>query len=192
MHARADVLHLSDGPRMPIAWLGTALSFGSPIGQMHCAPGWRLDKAWSDRLADFDLWFVWAGRGRMALSDRTLDLRPGVCLVMRPGRRYLAEQHPRDPLGVTFVHFDLRGRRTGMRVADRDLPAEVHHVDVVYVHGLLRRIVACLAPVLPRATALRTREQDVAARLFEALLMELELAAWEPREATSTTRAREI
>jgi AraC-like DNA-binding protein len=175
---------------MPIAWPGTALSFGSPIGQMRCGPGWSLDQAWSDRLADFDLWFVWAGRGRMTLSDRTLELRPGVCLVMRPGHRYLAEQHPSDPLGVTFVHFDLRDRRTGARVADGDLPAEAHHVDVVYVHTLLSRVVTCLAPVPPRAAVPRVREQDIAARLLEALLMELELAARE--RPASTSRGREI
>ncbi len=76
-------------------------------GRVRCEPGWRLDAAWSDRLTDYDLWLVWAGRGRMRIGRRSIVLLPGTCLWMRPGHRYLAEQDPEHRLGVSFTHFEL-------------------------------------------------------------------------------------
>jgi AraC-like DNA-binding protein len=44
----------------------------------------------------------------MELSNgEVFPLYPGVCLWMRPGRLYLASQEEREPLGVTFRHFEL-------------------------------------------------------------------------------------
>lgn len=76
-------------------------------GRVRCEAGWRLDPSWSARLEDFDLWLVWAGHGTMKLQDRTLPLRPGVCLWMRPGRSYVASQDSHNRLGVIFIHFRL-------------------------------------------------------------------------------------
>lgn len=74
-------------------------------GRVRCEPGWSLDAAWSEELADFDLWLVWAGRGRMQLRDGVIDLVPGTCVWMRPGGSYVARQEPGDRLGVSFCHF---------------------------------------------------------------------------------------
>jgi len=68
-------------------------------GRLRCDPGWRLDTKWAVGLHDYDLWYVWAGRGRMVTSDGPIDLYPGRGLWMRPGRRYEAEQDRREHLG---------------------------------------------------------------------------------------------
>lgn len=160
---------------MPIDWPSTRLSFGLPRGRVRCEPGWRLEPAWSDRLHDFDLWLVWAGRGRMRLSSGEIELRPGVCLWMRPARIYHGEQDPSDRLGVSFVHFDLHDRTTGCRVDNETLPGELHAVDPVYGEALLRQVVAHLDPVAPQGAERRGLELEIAERLFGGLLRQLDL-----------------
>ena len=54
------------------------------MGRLRCDPGWRLDPRWARDLRDYDLWYVWAGRGRMVTSDGPIDLHPGRGLWMRP------------------------------------------------------------------------------------------------------------
>ena len=78
------------------------------MGRVRCEPSWRLESGWSARLTDFDLWLVWSGRGKMQLTDREIDLHPGTCVWMRPGRRDAARQDPNDRLGVSFAHFTLQ------------------------------------------------------------------------------------
>lgn len=76
-------------------------------GRVRCEPGWYLDAAWATKLADFDLWLVWAGQGTLLINGRPHALRPGTAVWMRPGTRYTARHHPDDRLGVTFTHFTL-------------------------------------------------------------------------------------
>ena len=85
----------------------------------------------------------------MQLRDGEAILRPGVCLWMRPGERYLAKQDLDDRLGVTYIHFDLVDTR-GQRAVDVDgveLPAEVQELaDVNFVDALMRRVVELVQP----------------------------------------------
>jgi AraC-like DNA-binding protein len=151
---------------MSINWTRTKLTINQGL-RVRCEPGWRLDKGWSERLEDFDLWCVWAGRGVMRLRDRSVDLRPGVCILARPGGLYLAEQDRRERLGVNAVHFDLTDRRTGKRPADRHLPSEVHElIDAGYADAVTRRI-ADLARH-------RGTRQDAAGALLRGFLTDLE------------------
>ena len=76
-------------------------------GRVRCEPGWSLGPGWAQGLNDFDLWFVWAGRGLMQTSEGEVGLGPGSCFWMRPGRRYEATQDPAARLGVSYVHFEL-------------------------------------------------------------------------------------
>jgi len=111
-------------------------SIGS-CGTVRCEPGWHLDAGWSARLCDHDLWYVWAGRGRMTLrGGRTIDLRPGLCIWARPGGRYVATQAPEDRLGVTFIHFTPSPKPASP-------PPEVHDIaDLPYFDAVTRRIVS--------------------------------------------------
>lgn len=109
-------------------------------GRVRCEPQWRLDRQWSAALTDFDLWLVWDGRGTMRIDDEVVPLRRGVCLWMRPGRTYMAEQDPEARLGVSFAHFDLV--RNGRRISSRLLPPLVHRVDdVTWFDLAMQRIV---------------------------------------------------
>lgn len=115
-----------------------------PSGRVRCEGEWRLDEAWSRRLPDFNLWYVWAGRGWMRLvhpddgSEQEIELRPGVCLWMRPGNWYLASHDPKDRLGVNYLHFVFNAASH----TPADLPPEVRRVpDAAYFDALTRRVV---------------------------------------------------
>ncbi len=106
--------------------------------RVRCEPGWHLGPDWASRLTDFDLWYVWSGKGRMLTSDGEIQLLPGVCLWMRPGRRYEATHEPDSPLGVNYLHFELRDH-----LPDFLPPFEVMQVsDLAYVDIVMRRIIA--------------------------------------------------
>ena len=155
-------------------------------GRVRCVPGWRLDAQWSRRLSDLDLWFVWAGRGRMELAEgQTVDLRPGVALWMRPGRWYLAEQDLSNRLGVNYIHFDLTDTHTGKRPAT--LPPEVHEViDVPYVDAITRRVIELLWS--PHGQPPGSATHETARHLLRGLLMDLDagLGQRDPTEAAGT------
>jgi AraC-like DNA-binding protein/mannose-6-phosphate isomerase-like protein (cupin superfamily) len=79
--------------------------------RLRCEPGWHLTPQWAKRLSDYDFWLVWAGRGRLKTEDGDVELSAGQCVWLRPGRRYEADQNPRDPLGVNYFHFTFPGTR---------------------------------------------------------------------------------
>lgn len=142
-------------------------------GRVRTEPGWRLGEKWNALLKDCDLWVVWGGRGSVRLDaagTRSLALRPGVCLWMRPGGLYLADHDPKHPLGVTYVHFELEERRRGTwrAVPRRQLPPEVFELaDLEYVEAVLRRVRHLANRKEPAA-------QTLATNLFQGLLMDLE------------------
>jgi len=54
------------------------------------------------------LLFWWAGGDIAKLPEgETVEIRPGACHWARPGWTYHCTQSPRNPLGVTSIHFDL-------------------------------------------------------------------------------------
>lgn len=146
-------------------WANCDISFGT-FGHVRCEPGWSLDENFSRRLQDYDLWYVWDGVGRMTVEDRRIDLHAGVCVWMRPGRRYLAEHDPKHPLGVTFVHFDLRDS-AGQPCPESNLPADVFQVrDPRFFGAVAREII--------RLLRLRGAEQPGPAQwLFRSLIHDL-------------------
>ena len=163
---------------MPLRWSDLSVRMHRG-GRVRCEPGWELSGAWSRRLADFDLWFVWAGNGRMVTRGGPITLRPGVCLWMRPGGLYEASQDARERLGVTFIHFDLvddqgrayPGASSLLGSGHGQLPREVHDLlDVNYVDAVTRRILE-LRQEGPRGArdARRTGSE-----LLKALLMDFD------------------
>lgn len=134
-------------------------------GRVRCEPGWHLGADWARQLRDYDLWYVWTGRGRMRLSDGEIALTPGTCVWMRPGRRYEAEQEPTQRLGVNFIHFTLHAPRSGLPLSAFQPPFETWRTrQPELVDALMRRVIE-----LPAGRAARA----VAEELFGALLMEL-------------------
>lgn len=110
-------------------------------GTVRCEPSW----SWSPRAAhlpDFDLWFVWAGRGELTDKGTTHAVGPGSAFLLRRGQAYDARHDPAHPLGVCYVHFDFldaRGRVWHPR--EEDLPP-LHCVlpDVPFYEQVLRRV----------------------------------------------------
>lgn len=147
-----------------------------------CEPGWRLAPEWSTLLADFDMWYVFKGKGTMQLAGQRVALRPGVCFWMRPGGTYLGEQAEDDRLGVNALHFEVidpagtahRDATTLEAAGVGTLPPE-HHVlaDAGYGDTVLRRVIALTRP--PRAGDAMAR--GVAERLLAGFLMDLDLQA---------------
>ncbi len=137
---------------------------------------------WTDarRLTDCDLWFVWAGQGRMRLTEgKVIDLHPGVCFWMRPGRTYQATHDPADPLGVTFIHFDL-WRSARKKVPIPMMPPERHEVrDFLFVDTVLRRIVELLRS--PDAASAANSRRFEAGSLLISVLASLDRSAGEGR-----------
>lgn len=114
-------------------------------GRVRCEPGWSLDAAWSTRLNDCDLWFVREGRGTMQTRTGHLDLKPGTCLWMRPGGLYLARHDPRNPLGVTYIHFTPKTAAGEPVLDEARLPPEHFHVrDPLFYTAVSDRIVRLL------------------------------------------------
>jgi AraC-like DNA-binding protein len=119
------------------------------MGRLRCEPGWCLDAQWARGLHDYDLWYIWAGRGRMVTSDGEIELHPGRGVWMRPGRRYEAEQDLRDRLGVSFVHFSLKSGRRTLDVSEFKPPVEIFDVrDPAYFNAVLAHVTR---PTRPRA-----------------------------------------
>lgn len=116
-------------------------------GRLRCNADWRRDRGASQRLADHELWLVWAGRGWMQSHAGPFELRPGMCVWMRPGGIYDAETDPaaRHRLGITYLHFDLmqqHGRRWRRLDPRRSAGHEFQQVpDLTYMDVVTRRIV---------------------------------------------------
>lgn len=167
---------------MKINWDSVSVHLKN-IGRVHCEPGWRLDARWSSYLKDFDLWFVSEGLGQMQLHDTTIELRPGVCLWMRPGGRYEATQDPDKRLIVSYAHFDLLDRTGQPLSLDAPLPPEVltpantSLVDILFRHIASHTVWKHL-PYTHRSPTLA---------LFRGLLMELDANSDRPIHAMAGT-----
>lgn len=111
-------------------------------GRVRCEPGWHYGSERAARLHDYDLWFVWSGQGRVSMNDADAVLEPGVCLWMRPGRRYEATQGPASRLGISFVHFDLLAPCGEWPLRDFTPPFEIlRSQQLTFVDAALGRVV---------------------------------------------------
>lgn len=160
-------------------------------GRVHCEPGWSLSPVWASKLMDHDLWFISEGRGRMILHDGEIELRPGVCIWMRPGGRYEATQDPQDRLTVSFIHFELFEKGTKkVRRLDQPLPPEVLTVTQAHmVDTLLKRITSGSVVPVTASDDHRRNRRKAASTLFRGLLMDLDAdSAALPQSAKGTDR----
>lgn len=149
---------------MKISGQSCSVALGT-VGRVRCEPGWHLGPEWVRGLRDYDLWFVWAGRGRMKLGKTELALAPGTCVWMRPGYRYEAEQDLTERLGVNFIHFTLQTPGRHLPLSDFTPPFETLRTrQLDLVDAMMRRVIELRGE--PAAA-------PVAAEMMGALLMEL-------------------
>lgn len=83
---------------------GHRIAVGRIFGWVRCEPGW----SWERVLSEYDIWSVVAGTGEAWLNGRRQELRAGVVLLLRPGDRITATQHPFDRLSVGYAHYTHR------------------------------------------------------------------------------------
>ena len=164
----------------PTSWDKIELTVNSS-NFVRCEIGWDLPLSFSQKLVDYDLWLVWAGRGTMQLHSGTIQLHPGMCIWMRPGGLYLAQQDITNRLGVSAQHFDLVNSQTGKRPADKSLPPEVIHLpDIPAVTGTMRSI-ARLNQIAEQSQSKAARMAKASAQtLMRGLLMEIDYQAITP------------
>lgn len=80
----------------------------------------------------------------MRTSDREIPLLPGFCCIMRPGGIYDAGQDELNPLGITYIHFDVtqKGRRGVNAPSMLETWPEFYQADDLdYLEAATRRIV---------------------------------------------------
>ncbi|MDO8539897.1 MAG: helix-turn-helix transcriptional regulator [Opitutaceae bacterium] len=134
-------------------------------GRVRFQREWSSGTEWWRTLQDYDLWFVWTGRGTMQLETQKIPLYAGSCIWMHPGRRYITTHDPEHPLGVNFFHFDVfdeRGSPAGPRFTPPLERMRVLHL--AFADCLMQRILALRSEPGGRETG------DA---LFAALLTEL-------------------
>jgi AraC-like DNA-binding protein len=141
------------------------LRVADPCGRVRFQPDWSSGAEWWRTLKEYDLWFVWAGRGAMQLESQTIPLHAGTCIWMQPGRRYITTHDPEHPLGVNFFHFnflDERGAPAGRRFTPPVERMRVRHLP--FADTVMQRILALRGEPGGRQTG---------DGLFAALLAEL-------------------
>jgi AraC-like DNA-binding protein len=110
------------------------------LGRVRWEPSWKISPTFFANLADLDLWYIWAGRGHLQMNGREVALKPGVCLLLRPGVSYVGGHDPNDRLGVNYIHFSLEPALSPEQVAA--LPEIFNVTDPEFVGATVRRIVS--------------------------------------------------
>jgi AraC-like DNA-binding protein len=131
-----------------------------PCGRLACGPGWCRTRENSVALRDLEFWLVWRGKGWMKTRDREFVLFPGFCALMRPGGIYDAGHDEAQPLGITYIHFDMLP--VAARKASRSWPEFFELEDYAYFEVVSRRVVELFG-----------RRPETASALFRGLLMDL-------------------
>lgn len=99
----------------------------------------------------------------------TFRLAPGGCLWLAPGRRYFAEHRHPEPLGLTFVRFEIEGTAGAEALRARE-PGPLVVEDLGFLRASMEKLVALHdAPVLEVGHA-----AAASSALLRALLIDLD------------------
>jgi AraC-like DNA-binding protein len=151
----------------------------------HCEPWWR----WSPPpLPDYDLWCILEGEGVIRLSEKTYELRTGICFILTPGEAPIATQNPHQRLKVFYVHFDPLDRH-GSVIPPREMslpPQGIVVKDTGFFEGQAR---SCAAYAEHGGEALARRQMVLT---VEQLLLHLWEEASRPAMNPLDQRLREI
>ncbi|MCC6682355.1 MAG: helix-turn-helix domain-containing protein [Phycisphaeraceae bacterium] len=164
---------------MPVQWDHLGLRINR-VNRQLCEPGWHLGgPVWNLRLHDFDLWMVFEGKGSMMMDGQRMTLHPGVCLWIRPGHRYEAEQDTDNRLGINAIHFILLGEGGTVYHDQRSFelanlgtlpPVVFELVDVNFADTVMRRVVE----LVNQEGDAQRQPQSAATSLFKGLLMDID------------------
>jgi AraC-like DNA-binding protein len=73
----------------------------TPARHYRCPRDWT----WRQRLNDFDLWLVLAGKGALVVNGVERGLEAPVATLLLPGDEVVGSHDPRAPLEVIALHF---------------------------------------------------------------------------------------
>ncbi len=125
-------------------------------------------------VADNDLWYVWAGRGRLRTRQGWIEFVPGVCVWARPGWTYETTQDDAEPLGLTYLHFDfLNAAGQPLRLPAAALPPELLTVEDPAFTEAVTRHVADFCQALQVGTPTAATRLPAVTALFRGLLLVL-------------------
>ena len=136
----------------------------------HLSPNW-----FESRVIDFDLWFIYAGRGWIRRGSDCFEVRPGCFVCFRPGFEYEGWQDESDRLGVAFVHFNFLDGR-GRILGPEEVEGPAFYFDEqpsVLLEQLMQRIITLYRGAMADASK-GPMFLSMASRLLGALLGELE------------------
>lgn len=104
--------------------------------KVRCVPGWMWKP--STPLFDYDLWYVSEGFGQIVLSETTYALKPGTCMLVRPGTLPVATQDLDHCLMVIYVHFSISAASVDPVV----IPSECSYInDIFTFEGMLHHLI---------------------------------------------------
>lgn len=84
----------------------TSFQLTQSFAKISCEPFWK----WAKRekpIPNFDLFYVWEGRGEVVLNQTPYKVGKGSCFLFRPGDYTSATHDPQRPLTITYIHFNL-------------------------------------------------------------------------------------
>ncbi|AQR77762.1 AraC family transcriptional regulator [Paenibacillus larvae] len=76
------------------------------FAQICCEPGWKWTRH-SKPLGNYDLFYVWSGRGTVEEGGTSYEVGAGSCFLFRPDDHPTATHDPQNPLNLTYIHFSL-------------------------------------------------------------------------------------
>ncbi|MFJ7935249.1 helix-turn-helix domain-containing protein [Sporosarcina sp. NPDC096371] len=76
------------------------------MATIQCEPNWQWRKR-DKPIPNYDLFYVWSGQGTVVLNGKPYDVEKGHCFLFRPGDETTATHNPRNPLVLTYIHFDV-------------------------------------------------------------------------------------
>lgn len=172
---------------LPLHWPNIAIQ-PALCGRLRCDAQWRRERPASLRLTDHELWLIWAGKGNMQTHAGDFVLRTGFCVWMRPGGIYDAQTHPRDRLGITYIHFDLhtckRGRQQKLDAATSAQREFFHLPELGFVDAVSQRIVELVNVETRNHPTALTAASD----LMRGLLQHLQIQAAHPAMQDQTRK----
>lgn len=86
-------------------------------------------------MLNYDLFYVWSGEGELVLNGVVYQIRKGSCFLFRPGDHTSTIHNPREPLTLTYIHFDVDATLSEIPQPYREL-----HETVDFEHLLARYV----------------------------------------------------
>jgi len=76
------------------------------FSKIKCEPEWKWPRR-EQPLENYDLFYVWDGRGEVTVNNTSFAVEKGSCFLFRPGDHTSATHDRQNPLTITYIHFNI-------------------------------------------------------------------------------------